>query len=50
MSDDIFKGNLYKWLRSIPDTPKIDNYGASVPAESNSICKESKQVGESNNG
>ena len=25
------------WLRTIPDTPKIDSYGASVPAASNSI-------------
>ena len=41
-----FKGHLDKWLRTIPDTPKIDNYRASVPAESNSICDQAKQVGQ----
>ena len=46
VSPDTFKGHLDKWLRTIPDTPKIDNYGASVPAESNSICDQAKQVGQ----
>ena len=35
-----------KWLRTIPDTPKIGTYGASVPAESNSLCDQAKQVGQ----
>ena len=34
---DMFKKHLDDWLRTIPDTPKIDSYGASVPAASNSI-------------
>ena len=34
---DAFKKHLDGWLRTIPDTPKIDSYGASVPAASNSI-------------
>ena len=37
---------LDKWLRTVPDTPKIGNYGASVPAESNSLCDQAKQVGQ----
>ena len=35
-----FKTHLDKWLKSIPDTPKIDNYGARVAAENNSIIKQ----------
>ena len=31
---------------TIPDTPKIGNYGVSVPAESNSLCDQDKQVGQ----
>ena len=46
VSPNTFNGHLDKWLRSISDTPEIDNYGASVPAESNSICEEAKQVGQ----
>ena len=46
VSPDTFKGHLDKWLRTIPDTPKIGNYGASVPAESNSLCDQAKQVGQ----
>merc|ERR1712240_790008 len=34
---DIFKKKLDEWLRDIPDTSKIDDYGASVGAETNSI-------------
>ena len=34
---DTFKKKLDEWLRDIPDTPKIDDYGASVGAETNSI-------------
>ena len=46
VSPDTFKRHLDKWLRTIPDTPKINNYEASVPAESNSICDQAKQVGQ----
>ena len=46
LSSDTFKGHLDKWLRTIPDTPKIDNYGASMSAESNIICDQAKQVGQ----
>ena len=34
---DTSKKHLEDWLRTIPDTSKIDGYGASVPAASNSI-------------
>ena len=34
---DTFKKHLDNWLRTIPDTPKIDNYAVSVPEASNSI-------------
>ena len=47
---DTFEGHLDKWLRTISDMPRIDNYEASVPAESNSICKQAKQVGDPNCG
>ena len=46
VSPNTFKGYLDKWLKTIPDTPKIGNYGASVPAESNSLCDQAKQVGQ----
>ena len=46
VSLDTFKGHLDKWLRTIPDTPKIEHYGESFPAESNSICDQAKQVGQ----
>ena len=29
---DMFKKRLVRWLRDIPNTPKFDNYGASVGA------------------
>ena len=32
-----FKKKLDEWLRNIPDKPKIDDYGASVGTETNSI-------------
>ena len=32
-----FKLHLDRWLRDIPDTPKMGNYGASVGSETNSI-------------
>merc|ERR1711989_231191 len=34
---DTFKKKLDEWLRDIPDTPKINDYGVSVGAETNSI-------------
>ena len=37
-----FKRHLDRWLRDIPDTPKIDNYGASVSAATNSITNQMK--------
>ena len=37
LETDTFKKHLDDWLRTIPDTPKIDRYGVSVPAASNSI-------------
>ena len=38
----MFKKYFDRWLRDIPDTPKIDNYGTSVSAETNSITKQKK--------
>ena len=46
ISPDTFKDHLDKWLRTFPDMPKIDNYGAYMSAESNSICDQAKQVGQ----
>ena len=37
ISTDTFKKHLDLWLRNIPDTPRVDGYGMTVPAESNSI-------------
>ena len=39
---DAFKKHLDDWLKNVPDQPKIDNYGASVAAESNSICHQAR--------
>ena len=39
---EIFKRHLDMWLKSIPDTPKIDGYGATVAAESNSILHQAR--------
>ena len=39
-SVETFKNHLDKWLRSLPDTPKIDDYGSRVVAESNSIINQ----------
>ena len=41
-SDTFLKRHLDRWLRDIPDTPKIDNYGASVSAATNSITNQKK--------
>ena len=39
---ETFKRHLDMWLKSIPDTPKIDGYGAIVAAESNSILHQAR--------
>ncbi|CAL4064871.1 unnamed protein product, partial [Meganyctiphanes norvegica] len=39
---ETFKRHLDKWLSSIPDTPKIDGYGANVAAETNSIFHQTR--------
>ena len=39
-STDTFKTHLDRWLRSVPDTPRIDNYGAGVGAETNSLTNQ----------
>ena len=40
---DTFKKNLDKWLRSIPDTPKINDYDVSVEVETNSKAKQKEK-------
>ena len=37
---DTFKKHLDKWLRGIPNTPKINDYGVAVGAETNSVTKQ----------
>ena len=37
ITTDTFKKHLDGWLKKIPDTPKIDNYGRLVEKETNSI-------------
>ena len=32
-----FKRKLDEWLRTVPDTPRIDDYGASVGVSTNSL-------------
>ena len=39
-SVETFKKHLDNWLKSLPDTPKIDDYGSRVVAESNSIINQ----------
>ena len=41
VSTHTFKRHIDIWLRSIPDAPKNYGYGASVPAESNSLTDQS---------
>ena len=45
---DLFKEHLNKWLRGIPDMPKIDNYRAMIGTETNSITKKRKTGGDPN--
>ena len=37
-----FKRKLDEWLRTIPDTPRIDDYGASVGVSTNSLVDQGK--------
>ena len=39
---ETFKRKLDEWLRTIPDTPRIDDYGASVGVSTNSIVEQGK--------
>ena len=39
---DAFKRILDLWLQNVPDMPKIDDYGETVAAESNSIFHQAK--------
>ena len=40
---ETFKRKLDEWLRTIPDTPRIDDYGASVGVSTNSLVDQGKQ-------
>ena len=40
----IFKKELDKWLMKVPDTPKIDGYGTTVAAETNSIWHQTRFI------
>ena len=37
-----FKRKLDEWLRTVPDTPRIDDYGASVGVSTNSLVDQGK--------
>ena len=39
---ETFKYHLDKWLNTIPDTPRIDNYSAIVEKQTNSILDQAK--------
>ena len=39
---ETFKYHLDKWLQTIPDTPRIDNYSAMVEMQTNSIINQAK--------
>ena len=39
-SIETFKRKVDTWLKTLPDTPKIDDYGSRVVAESNSIINQ----------
>ena len=39
---DTLKKKLDKWLMGIPDTPKIEYYGASASAKINSIVDQKR--------
>ena len=40
---ETFKKKLDKWLRTVPDTPRIDDYGASVGVSTNSIVVQGRR-------
>ena len=40
---ETFKKHLDKWLKTIPDTPRIDDYGSRVAADSNSIVAQAAE-------
>ena len=40
---DAFKKNLDEWLRDIPDTFRINYYGASIGAETNIIDQKNRR-------
>ena len=40
---ETFKRKLDKWLRTIPDTPRRDDYVASIGVSTNSIVEQEKQ-------
>ena len=42
VKNKIFKRKIDEWLRTIPDTPRIDDYGASVGVSTNSIVEQGK--------
>ena len=39
-----FKRKLDEWLSTVPDTPKIDDYGASVGVSTNSLVDQGKNM------
>ena len=39
---ETFKRKLDEWLRTIPDTPRIDDYGAGVVVSTNSLVDQGK--------
>ena len=41
---ETFKSKLDKWLQTVPDLPRIDNYSARVAAENNSIIKQAATI------
>ena len=40
---ETFKKHLDKWLKTVPDTPRIDDYGSRVAADSNSIVAQAAE-------
>ena len=41
---ETFKRKLDEWLSTIPDTPRIDDYGASVGVSTNSLVDQGKNM------
>ena len=40
---ETFKIHLDRWLKTVPDTPRIDDYGSRVAADSNSIVAQAAE-------